>query len=237
MPVPAGKFLYGEKKEERHIPYDYWIAKYPVTNRQYARFIEDGGYQNPDYWSKSGWKTRQEKKWEQPWLWQDTDWNNPIFPVVGVSWYEAEAYGNWLATQDLGLAIPAGYTVRLPMEAEWEPAARGSDGRQYPWGNVFDLVCANTEASDLAKGYGINTTSVCTYPQGQSSTGVWDMSGNVWEWNLNWHDDKKTPRVVRGGSWIDNDWFARCAFRNWFDPDDRLYDIGFRVILSPAKLP
>ncbi|MBC8330361.1 MAG: SUMF1/EgtB/PvdO family nonheme iron enzyme, partial [Anaerolineae bacterium] len=247
MPVPAGKFLYGGKKEERHIPYDYWIAKYPVTNLQYARFMDAGGYQNPEYWSKEGWKMRQEKDWEQPRYWQNADWNNPIFPVVSVSWYEAEAYCNWLATQALGIAIPDGYTVRLPTEEEWERAARGTDGREYPWGDEFTRFNLNSAEfwggkDDLdwnkwyeAKGYELaSTTAVGQFLGGKSPTGAMDMSGNVFEWTIS---EESNARVVRGGSWLDPDRDARCAFRLRHFPVNRLNYFGFRVILSLANSP
>jgi formylglycine-generating enzyme required for sulfatase activity len=224
--VPAGTFLYGDEKEECEISYPYWVAKYPVTNAQYARFIQAGGYQQQVYWSKEGWQQREKEGWEQPRYWKDPEENNPIFPVVGVSWYEAEAYCTWLAKQELTIPIPKGYTVRLPTEEEWERAARGTDGREYPWGDEFDFIYANVSEKT---GKGIGTTAVCNYPQGESPTGVWDMSGNVFEWTK--------PRVVRGGSWVNLHWGARCASRFRDLPVIRDDYVGFRVVVSPAKRP
>jgi formylglycine-generating enzyme required for sulfatase activity len=248
--VPAGTFLYGDEEEEREISYPYWVAKYPVTNAQYARFIQAGGYQQQVYWSKEGWQQREKEGWEQPRYWKDPEENNPIFPVVGVSWYEAEAYCTWLAKQELTIPIPKGYTVRLPTEEEWERVARGTDGREYPWGDDFtryNLNCAEFWAGkdDLDwnkwfedKGYeGASTTAITQFPDGVSPIGVWDMSGNVWEWDLDWWDQKQEARVVRGGSWIHDHRLARCAFRHWGDPDDWDGFIGFRVVVSPAKRP
>jgi formylglycine-generating enzyme required for sulfatase activity len=231
--VPAGTFLYGDEEEEREISYPYWVAKYPVTNAQYARFIQAGGYQQQDYWSKEGWQQREKEGWEQPRDWKG-DFGNPIFPVVGVSRYEAEAYCNWLAKQELTIPIPKGYTIRLPTEEEWERAARGTDGSVYPWGDEFDSVFANTEESDREKRIGIGTTAVCTYPQGESPTGAWDMSGNVFEWTNSWLDQERKYRVVRGGSWIYDLRYARCAYRYWYFPDSRNHKIGFRVVVSLA---
>jgi formylglycine-generating enzyme required for sulfatase activity len=221
--VPAGTFLYGDENKECEISYPYWVAKYPVTNAQYARFIQAGGYQQQDYWSKEGWQQREKEGWEQPRDWKG-DFGNPIFPVVGVSWYEAEAYCTWLAQQELTIPILEGYTVRLPTEEEWERAARGTDGREYPWGDEFEKYRANTtESGD------IGTTAVCTYLQGESPAGVWDMGGNVWEWTASLYRESSYSRVVRGGSWFDIHRHARCAFRNDDLPEVRDFRIGFRL--------
>ena len=234
--IPAGKFLYGDEKEEKEIPYPYWIGKYPVTNLQYRRFMEDGGYERKELWSAEGWSWRQGKDWDlsfeknkelrkiwedqqrrrpaeqrnQPLYWHNSDWNNALFPVVGISWFEAEAYGNWLNTQKLPIPIPTpkGYTVRLPTEQEWERVARGTDGREYPWGDKFEKFRANTSESGR-----INTTAICNYPQGISPTGAWDMSGNVWEWTNSWYEKPNEYRVLRGGSWAYYVRLARCASR------------------------
>ena len=207
IPVSAGPFQYGEKKEKRNLNYRYWVAKYPVTNLQFGRFIGDGGYQTQGFWSEDGWKWVQAEKQNQPRYFDHDEFGNPIFPVVTVTWYEAEAYCNWLAKQELTIPIPVGYTVRLPTEEEWERAARGKDGREYPWGDGFEKYRANTtESGD------IGTTAVFTYPQGESPTGAWDMSGNVFEWTNSLYDNERKFRVVRGGSWISTlHGRARCA--------------------------
>ncbi len=268
--IPAGKFLYGDENERREIPYDFWMGKYPITNAQYARFVEDGGYANRDWWSKEGWEWRQDERRTEPAYWRDRKWNNPIFPVVGVTFYEAEAYANWLDEKvkagrlqvsavsgkddALRKALVSGkYRVRLPMEAEWEYAARGATaqtsplkgegqgGGIYPWGNDFNPAFVNSDESGLRA-----TTAVCTYPQGVSPFGVWDMGGNVWEWTRSLYrkypydpDDGREDldgtdaRVLRGGSWINNRRDVRAAVRF---PDFFLNGIGIRVVFSPAKL-
>ena len=135
--IPAGKFLYGDEKEEREIKNPFWMAKYPVTNLQFARFIQADGYEEKGFWSKKGWEYRQDNKWQAPRYWDDRQLNNPISPVVGISWFEAEAYAKWLNQQPLPFAKPENYHVALPTEEEWEYAARSSDGREYPWGDEF----------------------------------------------------------------------------------------------------
>ena len=155
-------------------------------------------------------------------------------PVVGVCWFEAEAYCNWLAKKIV--AVPEGYTIRLPRDGEWEFASRSEDGREYPWGEGFDKTAANTWDSDT-KGSGLGgTTAVCTFPAGVSPGGVWDMSGNVWEWTSSWYDEDKKYRVVRGGSWIGYQWFARSSFCNWSIPLMFNDDLGFRVVIAPKDL-
>ena len=240
--VAPGPFLYREEREEREIAHRYWVAKYPVSNAQYARFIEDGGYGQREWWSEEGWAWRTEGERSKPGYWESAEWNNPIFPVVGVTWFEAQAYARWLDARLETMAMadgarerkPDGYAVRLPTEEEWERAARGQHGREYPWGNEFELVRANTEESDVERKWGIRTTAVCTYPQGASPAGAWDMSGNVWEWTASWWGEESERRVLRGGSWLNTSRLARCASRYRNLPGYWGYSIGFRVVVSLA---
>ncbi len=224
--IPAGSFLYGDEKTPHNIPYAYWIAQFPVTNAQYSEFIAAGGYKTHGYWSKAGWEWREKGHRTQPDYWDDSTWNNPIFPVVGVSWYEAEAYAVWRSEQMRQAGqLPEGYIARLPTEQEWEKAARGTDGREYPWGDAFDQRFTNTTESGT-----VGTSAVCTYPQGASPGGAWDMSGNVFEWT---RTKERSLYVLRGGSWSNGDWYARCAFRRGLGPGSFRDLIGFRFILSP----
>jgi formylglycine-generating enzyme required for sulfatase activity/energy-coupling factor transporter ATP-binding protein EcfA2 len=263
--VPPGPFLYGSDNERREIPYRYWMGKYPVTNRQFARFVGDGGYDRRALWSEEGWAWRagaydtRAQEWLKDWLsqrppekrdrpfwWNDAKWNNPVFPVVGISWFEAEAYCHWLNRQELPVDAPEGYVARLPTEEEWERAARGVDGRAYPWGDEFDfrrLSCAEAWAgkADIDSFEWLRnrpefarTTAVCTYPQGASPEGIWDAAGNAWEWTASWYEAARENRVVRGGSWNVNQGYARCACRGRYIPVNFNLNVGMRVVVSLA---
>lgn len=234
--VPPGKFQYGDDKEEKEISYRYWIARYPVTNAQYAGFIEDDGYRRKELWSGDGWDWIQNETLETPRFWNDPRYNNPIFPVVGVSSHEVAAYANWLLArlEREGLQVPQGrtdlpegYRVCLPNDREWERAARGTDGREYPWEGGFDFARANVTKSF---GMGIGTTAVCSYPLGESPAGAWDLTGNVMEWIRS--DFGAARRVLRGGSFLSIPWYARSSFRSGGDPGRR-NNLGFRVVVSP----
>jgi iron(II)-dependent oxidoreductase len=208
--VPAGTFLYGDDKHEENIEQPFYIDVYPVTNSQYAEFMKAGGYSDDKYWSDEGKKWRVKNNITEPQYWNDIRWNPPKYPVVGISYYEAEAYANWAGK-------------KLPTEKEWEKAARGTDGREYPWGNEFDKSKCNINKS------GINMTSrVDRYPNGISPYGCYDMAGNVWEWTSSDFEGGKGTKVLRGGSWFYLRDFARCAYRYRFYQSSRDLDKGFR---------
>jgi len=252
--VPEGQFLMGieqsddnenEKPQHRVGLSAYRIGKYPVTNAQYRFFIEDSGYtrKHRDCWTDLGWKFIETSNISIPALWYDSTWNLDNHPVVGVSWYEAVAYCNWLTK-----TAPEKHKFRLPTEAEWEKAARGTDGRKWPWGNDFEWWNANTLASEINR-----TTAVGLFPKSPSPFDAFDMAGNVWEWcSSQWGSDLKTPsfkypyrvddgreepnnadlRVMRGGSWNVPEKHAQCATRNRNYPHNRNNDVGFRVAAS-----
>jgi formylglycine-generating enzyme required for sulfatase activity len=251
--IPAGPFLYGDEREGRVIERPYRIGKYPVTNAQFARFVEAGGYDDERWWSEEGlaWRTgesddqvpepwrdwvkeRAPEQRNRPMWWDDPERANPLVPVVGVSWYEAEAYCRWL-TEELRKAsvLREDEVARLPNEEEWERAARGTDGREYPWGQGFDVAKANLKIGPRpAEG----TTAVMTYPGGVSPDGVWDCSGNVWEWTGSWYREGET-RVLRGGSWFFSlEWSARCAYRYFAPPSSFDAYLGLRVVVSARSL-
>jgi formylglycine-generating enzyme required for sulfatase activity len=223
--VPAGRFLYGEKKEKRDLD-SFWSARYPVTNVQYQAFIDDGGYRDTRWWEGLAEHIRKP---------QDPTWSEPNRPRESVSWYEAVAYTRWLSAR-LGLEIT------LPTESQWEKTARGEDGREYPWGHRYRAGFANVDERNIEGGQSPGqTTAVGLYPKGASPYGVLDLSGNVWEWCLNRYDKPEDidlagrgVRVLRGGSWLYLPDYARVDYRGWFDPGGGNDVRGFRVLcVSP----
>lgn len=130
-----------------------------------------------------------------------------------LTWYKANEYARWLGR-------------RLPREEEWEKAACGTDGRLYPWGDKFDPSRCNTKESGI-----LGFTPVNQYPNGQSPYGCFDMAGNVLEWTTSWFDEQRNFMVVKGGSWDDFDFVARCASRMGYEhfyPMTMI--IGFRCV-------
>lgn len=145
----------------------------------------------------------------------DPNWQQDDHPMVDVTWDDTQAYCKWAG-------------VSLPKEAEWEKAARGTDGQKFPWVGDWDASkCANSVGSSRS-----GTASVGSYPQGASPYGVLDMAGNAWQWCDDWHDNSSTQRVLRGGSWSTNDPDRfRCAFRLSYGPGSRFDNDGFRGVL------
>jgi len=226
--VPALVKKYGGKAEwyEREVPQHqvnlpaFEIGKYPVTNREYQAFVRGAGYRPPEGW--------------------DGDEYPPgkgDHPVVNVIWRDAVAYCRWLSQE-------TGRPFRLPTEAEWEKAARGSDGRQYPWGNEFDPAKCNTRESGPGE-----TTPVGQYPDGASPYGALDMAGNVWEWCSSLYEsypydpgdgrenlEAEGRRVLRGGAFNGGARFVRCACRYGDFPYGHWDHAGIRVVASPVRL-
>jgi gamma-glutamyl hercynylcysteine S-oxide synthase len=254
--IPCGEFEMGnnsidalDNERPAHRVYldTYWIDPYPVTCQQYRDFIEVGGYQNPDWWSDAGWKWLQENPVTKPLYWT----NDPALdrhPVCGVSYYEAEAYANFVGK-------------RLPTEAEWEKAASWNpetgQSNTYPWGEEepklhhcnHNSIIQNPLAQRRVALSKIQnqTTPIDAYPAGKSASGCYDMLGNVWEWTTTWfygYDGFVSypytgysqtyfdgqHRVLKGGSWTTRPWSMRCSFRNWYHPGVREILAGFRCV-------
>ncbi|MBI4661466.1 MAG: SUMF1/EgtB/PvdO family nonheme iron enzyme [Verrucomicrobia bacterium] len=237
----------GELQFKHRIEHPFCVAKYPVTVAQYELFIQDGGYEREDLWTKAGWQRRESEQRKRP---DDyaIAFQTPNHPRVGVSWYEAVAFCNWLnaAFSSDELKLPhKNWKVRLPSEAEWERAARHTDGREFPWDPQDKAAppsrCNCRETSIR------HTSAVGLFPSGAAVCQAHDMAGNAWEWCLTqWRQDYRsyereadqnsagdTARVLRGGSWYYDAVFARCAFRYRDWPDYRFDDVGFRVVASP----
>ncbi|MBN2471217.1 MAG: SUMF1/EgtB/PvdO family nonheme iron enzyme [Anaerolineae bacterium] len=234
IPGGHGSLETDETEVTLSIPIErYWIAKYPVTNAQFTRFIEAGGYRERKWWTEAGWKQPEKSHWTEPRFWNNRKWNGAEQPVVGVSWYEAVAFCLWLSDV-------TGEKIMLPAEAQWQYAAQGDDGRAYPWGNDWDCKRCNTSVEPCKS---TGTTPVTQYEgkhKGDSPFGVVDMAGNVWEWCLTDYNNQTNDvnigaerRVLRGGSWNNlNSAGFRCAFRNWYAPNDGHYLRGFRLARS-----
>jgi formylglycine-generating enzyme required for sulfatase activity len=223
--IPAGAFLYQTERNRRDIE-RFYIARYPVTNEQFQAFLDAADGHRLDRW----WKGFEEPH-RTPKSPRRTERNSPRETV---SWHEAMAYCAWLGHK---LQLD----VRLPTEWEWERAARGTEGKEYPWGHDYVPGTANIDERAGKDGphYLERTSAVGIYPDGVSPEGVLDMSGNVWEWCLNEYDNPdqilaggRKRRVVRGGSWLSDSYLARAAYRFNDVPFNRLNDIGFRVVCS-----
>jgi eukaryotic-like serine/threonine-protein kinase len=240
--VPAGDFTMGtaagggndDERPVHKVTLDgFWIDRTEVTNAQYRAFVGATGHRAPT----------------------TCDWGDPTYddgakadhPVVCVSWDDAKAYCEWAG-------------ARLPTEAEWEKAARGTDGRYYPWGSSWDGSRVNTCDTNCESshkntgdddGYA-GTAPVGSYPTGASPYGALEMAGNVWEWVSDWYafgyygrSPQSNPqgpnsgqyRVLRGGSWYGFSSNARTGFRAWSEPDKRDVVMGFRCVVSSTPSP
>ncbi|MGD2205809.1 MAG: formylglycine-generating enzyme family protein [Anaerolineae bacterium] len=233
--VPGGQFemgsddpFYNNEGPPHDVEVDgFWMDRTEVSNAQYQECVEVGACKPP---RQTGSHTRAAYYGESTYA---------DYPVIHVNWYRALAYCNWVGG-------------RLPLEAEWEYAARGPEGRWFPWGNMPDLSQLNycdanctLEHADRSSDDGYADTSpVGAYPGGASWVGALDMVGNVWEWVKDWYGYYPSPenpswlapdfrfRVIRGGGWDTARDHARCTFRNWREPARAHDSIGFRCAVS-----
>lgn len=247
--VFAGEFTMGspegEGSDDEHPPHTVYldafhIDPYEVTNEQFVEFVAATDYRTAAEETGWGWVWRDEGLKEV----KGADWRHPHgpdssiedkmdYPVVQLSWNDAVAYCQWVGK-------------RLPTEAEWEKAARGIDGRKYPWGN---------EAPDKTKlNYDWNVgdmTEVGSYANGAIFYSAYDMAGNVWEWVADWYDadyyskapeqnpqgpDSGEERVQRGGGWGDDAYYVRTTARGRRPPDFACNVVGVRCAASPGYL-
>jgi formylglycine-generating enzyme required for sulfatase activity len=225
--VPAGEFLMGSSGEELYRTADvdefprrqvwvddFYIDVHEVTNAQYKVYVDSMRVEPPPKWVDGNYGLGEDG-----------------LPVVSITWDEAAAYARFVGK-------------RLPTEAEWEKAARGTDGRSYPWGGSFDRVHANN---------GEHLLPIMSYPSGVSPYGAYDMAGNAAEWVDGWYEAyprepgqtppsdlpdrqeefKKERRVYRGGSWNTFPKHLRCANRESTSPGKRWVYVGFRCAMDP----
>jgi formylglycine-generating enzyme required for sulfatase activity len=177
------------------------IGKYPLTNAQFAKFVEAGGYSQRQWWTDAGWQEKEQNNWTEPLYWQDAKWNRAEYPVVGVSWYEAVAFCQWLS--DI-----TGEMITLPTEQQWQRAAQGDTDRLAAWGDHNDYKYRCNWYLD-PEGLEGSTSPVTQYEgKGDSPYGVVDMNGNVWEWCLTAFEtgsnalNEIESRILRGGGWV-----------------------------------
>jgi len=205
--IPAGEFLYGENKRKLTLP-EFYIGKLPVTTAQFLLFVRDTGFKGDSHWGE------QNKAWLQSHL---------NYPAVNVSWDDAQAFCKWASAA-------CGREVRLPTEQEWEKAARGTDGRTYPWGEA----APNARLANFGRSDDLSNLMACgSWPENKSPYGCLDMAGNVWEWTQDVWDSKGGARVVRGGAFFSDANGLRCAYRSNLVTAGRINGIGFRVVASP----
>lgn len=215
--IPAGPFVMGYDKRHpdegpmhtRNVEHAYWIDKLEVTNEAYQKFVKETTHPPPDHWRTGTFSPGEDR-----------------LPVVYITWFDARNYCAWAGK-------------RLPTEAEWEKAARGTDGRLFPYGDTFDAKKSNSPQSGIGR-----LMPVGSFPQGKSPYGLFDVAGNVWEWTDSWYqpypgNSHSSPnygeqyRVVRGGSYVDCS-FYRCGLsaptfnRGFFKPETRNSGFGFR---------
>jgi formylglycine-generating enzyme required for sulfatase activity len=225
--VPGSKFLMGHDdfydSRPSHWVYisSFWLGKFPITNQEYKIFTENANHREPD-------------------IWCDQRFSGPYQPVVGVSWHDAVDFCEWLSKK-------SGKNYCLPSEAQWEYAARGTDGRRYPWGN---------EAPDSTRALFIiqnklYTMNIGSFPAGKGPFDIFDQAGNVWEWCQDVYNDRiyktrenkvvtdpvntkgdQTRKVIRGGSYANSSIYSlHTAWRSEYNVSYSRRSTGFRVAL------
>ena len=229
---------------------DFELGRYLVTNSWLKKFVDSDGYRNRKLWSPEGRKWLDYTKAKYPLFWHERKWKCPNSPVVGVCWYEADAFCRWLTLND-----GEGCVFRLPTEEEWQAAATGKDGIIYPWGSMWKDGACNSREANIEK-----TSSVGIFLSSSTSDRIHDLAGNVREWTgsdyhakmvrsdfefdvsmqkalenkvfdevlVKINDEVIEVPVIRGASWSNNHIHVRCTFRVRYLPYYRVNFIGFR---------
>ena len=250
--VPAGEFLMGSDEQD----IDHALQTCNETQGDCERIVLDAEHPQHSVYLDGYWIDRTEVTNAQyrqcvqtgvcgeSWYSHDNDFNAPDQPVVGLDWHDARDYCQWAG-------------ARLPTEAEWEKAARGTGGQVYPWGDEFDCHKGNFDDEQQMDEYVVpggpdcdgyeRTSPVGSIPSGESPYGALDMAGNVWEWVADWYDagyysrspgsnpqgpDSGEDRLARGGSWFQQSYIVRAAIRFSYPPDSGNIDVGFRCARS-----
>jgi formylglycine-generating enzyme required for sulfatase activity len=237
--VPAGEFLMGSNNEDigailAECSDCKWVW-YSIEQPQHKAYLDGFWIDRTEVTNARYRKCVEAGACREPACWDESDYNASDQPVVCVSWYDAQDYAVWVGG-------------RLPTEAEWEKAARGTGGSVYPWGDS-PPDCYKTNYKGCAQ----KPLPVGSHPDGASPYGALDMAGNVWEWVADWYDSdyySQSPpfrnptgpeqdglRVIRGGSLNSSQRLIRCANRDKADPNGRSTGFGFRVVVAPGPSP
>jgi formylglycine-generating enzyme required for sulfatase activity len=217
--IPEGRVLLELDDANGNFPIKpFQIAKYPVTNAQFAAFIEDGGYKNVTWWDDLELAIKSPRA---------SDFKEDNNPKLEVSWFEAVAYSRWLADK-LGLPI------RLPTEWEWQWAAVGDTGWDYPYGSSFDASKSNTKEGGMGR-----TNLVGDFEHIETVFGTVDMAGNVYEWCLNKSVEPFSKRLsggenrtLKGGAWNAKAEASQASARVSKTPMTRAINVGFRLMIE-----
>jgi formylglycine-generating enzyme required for sulfatase activity len=237
--IPSGVFQMGSRFHPRENPRrlvsmpEFQISHVPVTVNQYAAFIDSKAVNEKRLWSAEGWAWqnvesdgwgREDRKIPEGW---EAQIKKSVHPVTGVTAYEAEAYCAWLSSVK-------NKTVRLPTEEEWEYAARGDDGRPFPWGEEFNAQRTNTVETEI-----YSTVEAASLAGDISPFGVMDMGGNVQQWTSSTYTPLPKEivppghlRVARGGSFNDTMFGARSSYRRPYPPGFFYPFLGFRIVVG-----
>jgi formylglycine-generating enzyme required for sulfatase activity len=237
--IPAGVFRMGSRFHPREHPpvytqtAEFQIANVPVTVSQYAVFVDSKAVTDKRWWSDEGWEWlkgnadgwgREDRSMPEGW---EIQLKRPFRPITGITAYEADAYCKWLGSIK-------NKSIRLPTELEWEYAARGDDGRPFPWGENFDSSFANTLESET-----LDSLDAGSRTNDVSPFGLLDMCGNVQQWTTSFYaplKDEVVPtgplRVARGGSFNDSAFGARTSYRRAYPPGFFYPFLGFRIVVG-----